>query len=110
MVRINFNKNAANKAVILIFLLFIAARVLNFLTAAHIPYIQYRAGDELYYHDWGLAISQGQFSKGTFFISPLFAYLLGLFYIVIGDSINAVLVMNGVLGIVSLYLLYTRTR
>jgi tetratricopeptide (TPR) repeat protein len=110
MARINYKQNAAEKAVILLFLLFIAARVLNILTAAHIPYIQYRAGDELYYHNWGLAISQGQSTIGVFFVSPFFAYLLGLFYSVFGASINAVLVMNGMLGVASLYLIYLTSK
>ncbi len=110
MIRMNVRKSPANIAVLIIFLLFIAVRVFDLLAAAQIPYMQYRAVDEQYYHEWGLAISQGHFGKGTFFISPLLAYLLGLFYTVVGDSINEVLVLNATLGIASLYLLYLTSR
>ena len=99
--------NKASCLVASIFAVFVGLHLFHHLSIVNDPFVNYRFGDELYYHAWGKAISQGDFStESAFFTSPLFAYVLGLLYWVSGESIKAVLILNLSLGLGSLVLVY----
>lgn len=75
------------------------------------PYLQQRVVDEVYFHAWGRAIAAGRLASDLpFFTSPLFAYWLGLLYVLAGDSVAVVLVANAVLGVATVALTWDAGR
>jgi 4-amino-4-deoxy-L-arabinose transferase-like glycosyltransferase len=75
------------------------------------PYLQFRVGDELHYHEWALRILGGQWARGTsFFTTPLYAYFLALTYWLCGDGILTIRLLNLLMGIGALILTYLTAR
>jgi len=69
-----------------LFLVALVLRLLNlWLAAQESPFFGSFTTDDRVYHEWALAISGGELSRGEpFFLCPLFAYLLGAVYAVFG--------------------------
>lgn len=78
---------------------------------ANDPFFTQPSVDSMVYRDWGLRIAGGDW-LGTepFFLSPLYAYVLGLVYAVAGPSHLAPLVLNVVLGAAMVLLVYEIAR
>jgi 4-amino-4-deoxy-L-arabinose transferase-like glycosyltransferase len=84
--------------------------IVFYLTTAD-PYLQFRVGDELHYHEWALRILGGQWARGTsFFTTPLYAYFLALTYWLAGDGILTIRLLNVLMGIGAVILTYLTAR
>jgi 4-amino-4-deoxy-L-arabinose transferase-like glycosyltransferase len=84
-----------------------ALRLAAFFTALDDPYLQFRQGDEIYYHEWARAILGGQWSRGApFFTTPLYAYFLAVAYLIGGQGIAYIRFLNVLMGIGTVLLVY----
>jgi len=63
--------------------------------------------DSAFYHHWATLIAQGHVvGKQTFFMSPLYAYLMGLVYAVFGAAPWAVMALQGILGTATVWMVF----
>jgi len=86
-------------------------RLFLFYGAIDDPYMQFRVGDEAYYHEWALRILNGKWAHGaSFFTTPLYAYFLAFVYYVGGQSLTYVRLLNVILGIGTIFLTYLTAR
>jgi tetratricopeptide (TPR) repeat protein len=68
-------------------------------------------GDSARYHEWGSDIAAGNWlGEGTFYQAPLYPYVLGALYSVVGPSVTAARVLNLVLGLLATGLLMRAGR
>lgn len=106
-----YRSRSGHWIVAICFLVIVGISIFHYLSIVSDPYVGYRFGDELYYHNWAKAISHGQLAKGSvYFASPLYAYLLGFFYFISSDHIATVLILNFFLGTGTLIFLYLTAR
>lgn len=91
-----------------VFALALALRLLHLQqVVAHDPFFTQPSVDSMVYRDWGLRIASGDWlGSEPFFLSPLYAYVLGLVYSVAGPSHLAPLVLNALLGAAMVLLVY----
>lgn len=88
-----------------------ALRLAAYLAVLDDTYLQFRQGDEAYYHEWALAIFDGQWQRGTpFFTTPLYAYFLALAYHVGGQGLAYIRFLNVVLGVGAVVLTWLTAR
>jgi 4-amino-4-deoxy-L-arabinose transferase-like glycosyltransferase len=67
--------------------------------------------DSLYHHEWALAIAAGrEFIHDAFFRAPLYPYLLGLLYKLIGANLMVVRIIQALIGSASCGLVYLLAR
>ncbi len=86
-------------------------RLLNYLTIRHLPWVQFRTADERFFHEWATEISHGALMRSAaFFTSPLYAYVLGLYYDVVGDSLSAVIILNMLFGVGAVLLIWLTAK
>ena len=77
-----------------------AVRFVAFSLTLDDPYLQFRQGDEAFYHRWALDILGGAWGRDTaFHTTPLYAYFLALAYLVGGQAIAYVRFLNVLLGL-----------
>jgi len=89
----------------------VTLRLIIFYVTTADPYLQFRVGDELHYHEWALRILRGQWARGTsFFTTPLYAYFLALTYWLCGDGIITIRLLNVLMGIGAVILTYLTAR
>jgi len=63
--------------------------------------------DSAFYHKWAVAISQGEpLGHHTFFMSPLYPYLTGLVYAILGAVPARMLALQGLIGVATVLLTY----
>lgn len=75
------------------------------------PLFNQPVSDAGVYFEWGKAIASGQWSHdGVFYMAPLYPYILGVIFKVFGTSINAVVIVQHIVGLCSLVLVYEITR
>jgi 4-amino-4-deoxy-L-arabinose transferase-like glycosyltransferase len=68
-------------------------------------------GDAIYYHAWARAVARGEWLAPTpYFLAPLYQYVMGLFYALVGPQLLAVKLLQCVLGAASCTLLYGSGR
>lgn len=108
-----FQKLLSNPIYILVIVI-LSAVVLRFLYyyfTRSDPYMQFRVGDEDYYHSWALQISSGHFARGaSFFTTPLYAYFLALVYFLGSTDIDLIRLLNLLFGLGSILLVWLAAR
>ncbi len=63
--------------------------------------------DSAFYHTWATLISQGDVAgTNIFFMSPLYPYLMGFIYSIVGAKPVWVMAIQGLMGVGTLWLLY----
>ncbi len=63
--------------------------------------------DSSFYHQWAVSISNGKFiGDSIFFMSPLYPYLTGLVYAILGAAPWKIMIIQGFLGVATVYLTY----
>jgi len=63
--------------------------------------------DSAFYQAWASQIAHGGFvGEGIFFMSPLYPYFLGLLYSIFGVNAGLALLVQGLLGAATVYLVY----
>ncbi len=68
-------------------------------------------GDAVYYDAWARAVARGKWLAPTpYFLAPLYQYVMGLLYAVLGPQLLAVKLLQCVLGAASCALLYGSGR
>ncbi|HEY5999480.1 MAG TPA: glycosyltransferase family 39 protein [bacterium] len=88
-----------------------AVRLGAFVAGSGDPYVQFRQGDEAYYHAWATAIAQGHWARGaSFFTTPLYAYVLALLYRIAGDGLALARSLNVLLGVGTVALVFLAAR
>jgi tetratricopeptide (TPR) repeat protein len=94
--------------------LFITAlllRILFLLEASSAPFFTYLIGDSRFYHDWALRIAGGDWiGESIFWVDPLYAYFLGLLYLVFGPASWAPLLIQAMLGAFTAVFVYAIGR
>lgn len=97
----------------LLFLLFVAAlliRLVFVLDWQETPYGVMPLLDAHAYHSWAIAISEGHLLRDSaFYQSPLYPYVLGLFYALFGPSLFVASCLNAFLGAFTCLILYRLT-
>ncbi|MFT5285378.1 MAG: tetratricopeptide (TPR) repeat protein [Planctomycetota bacterium] len=71
------------------------------------PLVQVPLSDPAYYHIWASALSQGEGFRDAapFWLPPLYPWVLGALYRIVGISIGVVVLVQGALGLLSTALL-----
>lgn len=86
-------------------------RLLFFVATRDDVYLEFRQGDEAYYHQWALRILGGEWAWGRpFFTTPLFAYFLALAYAAGGQDLAYLRLLNMAMGIGTVALTYGTAR
>ena len=68
----------------------------------HDPFFELPTTDARLYHQWAIAIADGDWlGEGVFILAPLYAYFLGLVYAVFGSGIETAMIANALLGALS---------
>ncbi len=63
--------------------------------------------DAEYYHTWAASLASGRGGEeGTYFMSPLYPYLLSILYSLLTPSLKLVLIFQAIMGIILIYLTY----
>ena len=94
-----------------LFIVALLVRVLFLLEASGAPFFTYLIGDSRYYHDWALRIAGGDWiGDSIFWVDPLYAYFLGLLYLVLGPAPWAPLLIQAMLGALTAVLVYAIGR
>ncbi len=63
--------------------------------------------DAAFYHSWAVAISKGEIiGNHTFFMSPLYSYLAGLVYAIIGAAPVRLMALQGLMGVGTVLLVF----
>lgn len=90
-----------------VFLFALVVRVLHWWgQMQHNPFFTAPTMDEEMHHQWAQQIAAGAgFSNGPFFRAPLYYYLLGGLYVLLGPNIVVARLLGGVLGALSCALL-----
>ncbi|MBU0753951.1 MAG: tetratricopeptide repeat protein [Planctomycetes bacterium] len=74
------------------------------------PLATHLIADALYYENWSEAIVQGNTSgESPFYLPPLYPYLLALVRTLFGSTLPAMLFIQGILGLLSLWLIHLLT-
>ncbi|MDP8237818.1 MAG: tetratricopeptide repeat protein [Candidatus Hatepunaea meridiana] len=82
-------------------------RIIHLLIVKNTDLVQIPVIDAAFYHQWAVAISQGNvIGDHTFFMSPLFSYFTGLVYAVLGASPVRLMIVQGLIGVVTVLLVY----
>ena len=77
----------------------LAIRMAAFLSCQNSMLFNHPFGDAKWFDQWAMGIASGQWlGKGVFYLEPLYPYVLGLLYAVIGHSIMAVRFFQHMLG------------
>ncbi|MDI6828982.1 MAG: glycosyltransferase family 39 protein, partial [Armatimonadota bacterium] len=78
---------------------------------AHIPYYFIPIGDSAYYDIWAQRVAKGEgYGQMSFYLAPLYPYVLALIYGVIGHKLVVVYVLQVILGAFNLLLVYMLGR
>ncbi len=95
-----------------VFLGALALRLLNLQQIrAHDPFFELPSVDPRHYHEWAIRISQGDWlGSDVFYLGPLYPYLLGLLYTVVGPSLFAAKLAQCVIGAGSCVLVWWLAR
>jgi tetratricopeptide (TPR) repeat protein len=97
--------------VIGLFLGALLLRIFFLLEAAGSPFFSYLIGDSRYYHDWALRIAGGDWlGDSTFWVDPLYAYVLGVIYAIFGPAPIVLLAVQAVLGALTAMIVYALGR
>jgi tetratricopeptide (TPR) repeat protein len=89
----------------LVLLAAVTARAVYFVQYARSPYFGYFRNDHLYYREWGLRIAAGEWlGSKPFEQGPLYAYLLGAAYKLLGPRDSLILALQLVSGLVTVAL------
>ncbi len=69
--------------------------------------VQIQIIDAAFYHSWAVAISNGEIiGNHTFFMSPLYSYLAGLVYAIIGAAPVRLMALQGLMGVGTVLLVF----
>jgi 4-amino-4-deoxy-L-arabinose transferase-like glycosyltransferase len=89
----------------------LALRLAHLLTVRDSPFFSYLMLDNLMYDEWGMRIAAGDWlGQGAFFQDPLYAYFLGVEYLLFGHRYLPAVAVQCLLGAVVPPLLYAATR
>jgi tetratricopeptide (TPR) repeat protein len=89
----------------------VAARALFFAGLARSPLFDFFRNDQLYYREWGLRIASGELlGRGVFEQGPLYAYLLGGLYRVLGPRDHLVMLLQAGCGVLTAALVHACAR
>lgn len=84
----------------------LAVRALHLAQIRAAPFYGLKMGDARVYHDWAREIVSGDWlGHGAFYKAPLYPYLLGGTYALLGESTTAVLAVQALVGATSCALL-----
>lgn len=94
-----------------VFLLALGLRILHVWQLRRTPFFDVLLGDAKGYDEWARRVAGGDwFGSDVFYQAPLYPYLLGVVYRVIGHSLFAVRLAQAVLGATACVLLALATR
>jgi 4-amino-4-deoxy-L-arabinose transferase-like glycosyltransferase len=94
---------------IIFFALALLERILYLIAFSHFPILWgvSATADASYYHSWAQQIAAGNLSPGKiFFIGPLYAYFLSLFYLIFGSSLWVGRLVQALLGAFTVMMVY----
>jgi 4-amino-4-deoxy-L-arabinose transferase-like glycosyltransferase/TolA-binding protein len=97
---------------IVIFTVSVILRIAYFLdNRAHNPFFFEPVNDAKVYYDWAKGLADGTWVQDKpYYMSPLYPYLLSAIFRIFGDSIIAVIIIQHIAGLISLYLVYLIAR
>ncbi len=108
---IRLSERAVGRCLLGVLLLAFALRFAFFYQMAKSPISDMLATDSQTYNDWARALAGGDWlGKAVFFASPLYPYLLGLVYRLVGYHLHVALFLQIVLGTLNCLLLFILTR
>lgn len=83
----------------LVFLVALGVRLLHLWSMRHSPYYGLLLGDAERYDSWGRELAAGHWlGSGVFYQAPLYPYILGVIYSILGHSLTLVRVIQAVWG------------
>ena len=82
-------------------------RWLHLLIASSSDLVRIPIIDSSFYHQWAVSISKGNLIGDTiFFMSPLYPYLTGLVYSILGVAPWKIMAIQGLLGVTTVYFVF----
>lgn len=97
-----------NLYLIIILVFAVTIRILYFIqNSAHNPLFDEPISDAGVYYNWASEIASGKFAPdGVFYMAPLYPYILAGIFILFGESITSVVVVQHVVGVINLFLIF----
>jgi tetratricopeptide (TPR) repeat protein len=104
-------QNKENYLPLLIFILAFGIRFIYLLGIKRLPLFEFPFADALYNLDWAKEIVSGKlWAKAPFFRAPLYPFLLSFFIRIFGENLNALRIVQMLLGSFSCVLIFLTTR
>lgn len=97
------------KAIFIIFLIALGIRLINFIQIKDDFWFRTPLIDDCVYHAWAQTIVQGDWpskTQGVFFMNPGYPYFLAIIYSIFKPNINAVALIQYIMGSVCCVLIY----
>lgn len=100
------------KNILFIIAIGLILRIVFIAETAGIPFFRHLVSDSKIYNDWALGIAgKGNWnSPGSFFMAPFYPYFMGIIYMIFGESITLVRVLQALISTANIFIIYLTGR